>query len=87
MTAPHQPAKRPAHPALALAGDLLAIVAVPLVEWIDDLTRWERIHRLIGALIAVAIAVALLSSCGPEATPPGFHHIAHATHTATLEIQ
>ncbi|MFC6090844.1 hypothetical protein [Saccharothrix lopnurensis] len=51
---------------------MLALMALPVAEWVDDLTRSERVHRALLALVVTACAVALLVGCrAPGDTRPG----------------
>ena len=51
---------------------MLAVLALPVVEWADDLTRSERVHRALLALVVTACAVAVLVGCRPPVdTRPG----------------
>jgi hypothetical protein len=62
-------AKQTAHPTLTGLLDLGAALLLPIVEWLDDLTRWERTFQLIraGLLLIVAIAaITALAACGPD---------------------
>lgn len=64
-------AKKVKHPFLSTVVDVLAVLATPVVEWLDDLTAWERVHRLVAALIVVGCAVAVLAACKPAVDVPG----------------
>lgn len=73
MTAPHRHAK-PRNLASQLV-DVGAALLLPIIEWADDATTWERtyvaIRTALLALLAVAVIVAL-AACKPPAEPlPG----------------
>jgi len=63
--APVHHARRVRHPVLSGCLDVLAVLATPVVEWADDLTTWERVHRLVAALLLVAAVIAVLSAGDP----------------------
>jgi len=75
MTKPHHHAPTERHPHWAFLVALGAALLLPVVEWLDDLTEWERVWRaaqaVIVALAAAVVVIALLASCKPDSNPPG----------------
>lgn len=68
-------AKHGRHPRLTAVVDLAAALALPVIEWFDDLTSSERVYQIArGFLLTVlaVVAIAALSACQPglPSTPP-----------------
>lgn len=67
------------HPHLAAVVTLGAALLLPVVELIDDLTRWERIYlalRVVITVVSLVVLVAALAACVPGQA---------VTSTATVE--
>ncbi len=86
-------AKRTRFPRLAEILDVGAALLLPVVEWLDDLTQWERTAVFIrtGLLVIVAIAaITALAACGPKDSVPGTGSnpsAVHLTSTGTAETR
>jgi hypothetical protein len=68
LTSPHRHTKPPAHGLATQLVDVAAAMLLPIFEWADDATTWERtyvaIRTALLALLAVVVIVAL-AACKP----------------------